>query len=149
LPGPEFADPEVGGGQGYTLTRPPSGEPEAAVANGVPLAATKTRAFVICSGLAGLAGIVAVCQEGSVYATSGIRLELETIAAAVIGGCTLRGGIGSIWGAVLGVFVLSSLKGGLMLMGAPTSWYVAFVGAILIAFLVMSRFMHQRLGLSG
>ena len=90
-----------------------------------------------------------MCQEGSVYATSGIRLELETIAAAVIGGCTLRGGIGSIWGPVLGVFVLSSLKGGLMLMGAPTSWYVAFVGAILIAFLVMSRFVHQRLGLSG
>ena len=125
------------------------GEPDAARANGVSLAATKTKAFVICTGLAGLAGIMAVCQEGSVYATSGIRLELETIAAAVIGGCTLRGGIGSIWGPVLGVFVLSSLKGGLMLMGAPTSWYVAFVGAILIAFLVMSRFVHQRLGLSG
>ena len=125
------------------------GEPGAALANGVSLAATKTKAFVICSGLAGLAGILVVCQEGAIYGTSGIKLELETIAAAVIGGCTLRGGIGSIWGPVLGVFVLSSLKGGLMLMGAPTSWYVAFVGAILIAFLVMSRFMHERLELAS
>ena len=125
------------------------GEPGAALANGVSLAATKTKAFVICSGLAGLAGILVVCQEGAIYGTSGVKLELETIAAAVIGGCTLRGGIGSIWGPVLGVFVLSSLKGGLMLMGAPTSWYVAFVGAILIAFLVMSRFMHERLDLAS
>ena len=125
------------------------GDPGAALANGVSLAATKTKAFVICSGLAGLAGILVVCQEGAIYGTSGVKLELETIAAAVIGGCTLRGGIGSIWGPVLGVFVLSSLKGGLMLMGAPTSWYVAFVGAILIAFLVMSRFMHERLDLAS
>ena len=125
------------------------GDPEAATANGVSVASTKTRAFVICSGLAGLAGIMVVCQEGAVYSTSGVKMELETIAAAVIGGCTLRGGIGSIWGAVLGVFVLSTLKGGLMLMGAPSSWYVAFVGAILIGFLVMSRFLHQRLGLAG
>ena len=74
-------------------------------------------------------------------------MALETIAAAVIGGCTLSGGIGSIWGPILGVFVLSSLKGGLMMMGAPTSWYIALVGAILIGFLVVSKLMHQRMGL--
>ena len=125
------------------------GEPSAALANGVPVNAVKTKAFVICSGLAGLAGIMTVCQEGSVYSTSGVKMELETIAAAVIGGCTLSGGIGSIWGPILGVFVLSSLKGGLMMMGAPTSWYIALVGAILIGFLVVSKLMHQRMGLSN
>ena len=75
-------------------------------------------------------------------------MELETIAAAVIGGCTLRGGLGSIWGPVLGVFVLSSLKGGLMMMGAPTSWYIALVGAILIAFLMFSRILNARMGVA-
>lgn len=115
------------------------GDSAAALANGVSPAATKIKAFVICSGLAGLSGTIVLLQQASVYSTSGIRLELEAIAAAVIGGCTLRGGSGSIWGPVIGVFALSSLKGGLMMMGAPTSWYVAFVGAILIGFLVVSK----------
>lgn len=119
------------------------GEPESARANGVSPEKIKTISFMICSALAGLAGILIVCQEGEIYSTSGKLLELETIAAAVIGGCTLRGGIGSIWGAVLGVFMFSSLKGGLMLMGAPSSWYIALVGAILIIFLVLSELMKK------
>ncbi|MCO6385350.1 ABC transporter permease [Oceanicola sp. 502str15] len=122
------------------------GNPRAALANGISPAATKIKSFMVCSGLAGLAGVLVVCQEGSVYSTSGVKMELETIAAAVIGGCTLRGGVGSIWGPVLGVFVLSSLKGGLMMMGAPTSWYIALVGAILIGFLMFSRLLDTRLG---
>ncbi|MFV0245124.1 MAG: ABC transporter permease [Qingshengfaniella sp.] len=122
------------------------GNADAALANGISPVGIKIKAFVLCSGLAGLAGILVVCQEGSVYSTSGVKMELETIAAAVIGGCTLRGGVGSVWGPVLGVFVLSSLKGGLMLMGAPTSWYIALVGAILIAFLLFSRLLSTRMG---
>lgn len=122
------------------------GNADAALANGVSPNATKIKAFMLCSGLAGLAGVLITCQEGSVYSTSGVKMELETIAAAVIGGCTLRGGVGSVWGAVLGVFVLSSLKGGLMMMGAPTSWYIALVGAILIAFLIFSRLLNNRMG---
>jgi simple sugar transport system permease protein/ribose transport system permease protein len=120
------------------------GNAASALANGVSPASVKTRAFVLCSGLAGLSAIVIVLQDGSVYATSGVRMELETVAAAVIGGCSLRGGIGSVWGPVLGVFILASLKGGLMLLGAPTSWYSAFVGAILIAFLVSTAVLRRR-----
>lgn len=122
------------------------GDADAALANGISPSVTKIKAFMVASGMAGLAGILIVAQEGSVYSTSGVKMELETIAAAVIGGCTLRGGIGSIWGPVLGVFVLSSLKGGLMMMGAPTSWYIALVGAILIAFLLFSRLLNTRMG---
>ena len=121
------------------------GNTDAALANGISPASVKIRAFIVCSVLAGLSGILVTCQEGAVYSTSGSKFELESIAAAVIGGCTLRGGIGSIWGPVVGVFVLSSLKGGLMIMGAPTSWYIAFVGAILVVFLVVSQMINQRL----
>lgn len=119
------------------------GEPNAALANGVSPDRVKTIAFIICSMLAGLAGLLATCQEGAIYSTSGKLIELDTIAAAVMGGCTLRGGIGSVWGPVLGVFILSSLKGGLMMMGAPTYWYISFVGAILILFLIASRFLNR------
>jgi ribose/xylose/arabinose/galactoside ABC-type transport system permease subunit len=122
------------------------GNAAAALANGVSPGLVKTKAFIICAGLAGLSAVVVVCQEGAVYGTSGVRMELETIAAAVIGGCTLRGGVGSIWGPVLGVFVLASLKSGLVLLGAPTSWYIAFVGALLIGFLVASSQLRKHLG---
>ena len=115
------------------------GDANAALANGISPSITKIKAFMVCSAFAGLSGILVLFQEGSVYSTSGIKLELEAIAAAVIGGCTLRGGSGSIWGPVLGVFVLSSLKGGLMMLGAPTSWYIGLVGALLIGFLIVSR----------
>lgn len=120
------------------------GNSDSAAANGISPARVKIIAFAICSGLAGLAGIMAVCREGTIYSTSGRLMELETIAAAVIGGAALSGGVGSVWGAVLGAFILSSLKGGLMMMGAPTSWYVAFVGLILIGFLVISRLVNGR-----
>ncbi|NTH16607.1 ABC transporter permease [Agrobacterium rhizogenes] len=118
----------------------------AALANGISPHNVRIRAFVLCSTLAGLSGLLILFQEGSVYSTSGIKMELESIAACVIGGCTLRGGVGSVWGAVLGVFILSSLKGGLMMLGAPTSWYAAFVGAILVGFLVLARILNQRTG---
>ncbi len=124
------------------------GDPRSALSCGVSPPKIKTIAFVTCSLLAGLAGIIVTCQEGTVYSTTGRNLELDTIAAAVIGGCTLRGGVGSIWGAILGVFILSSLKGGLMMMGAPTYWYISFVGMILIGFLIVSKLMRGRYGIS-
>lgn len=122
------------------------GNATAALANGISPDAVRIRAFMLCSALAGVSGLLILAQDGSVYSTSGIKMELETIAACVIGGCSLRGGVGSVWGAVLGVFILAALKGGLMMLGAPTSWYIAFVGAILVAFLVLARILNQRTG---
>jgi len=114
-------------------------DPASALSCGVSPERIKTTVFVICSGLAGLAGIIVACQESEIYATTANTLELETIAAAVIGGCLLSGGIGSIWGALLGIFSLLSLKGGLIMLGAPTYWYMFFVGTILVAFLIVSK----------
>ena len=114
-------------------------DPASALTCGVSAAKVKTIAFVVCSLLAGLGGIIAACQEGAVYATTASGSELETIAAAVIGGCLLTGGVGSIWGAVLGIFSLLSLKGGLLMIGAPAYWYILFVGLIFIVFLIVSK----------
>lgn len=114
-------------------------DPASALSCGISPDRTKTAVFVICSVLAGLAGIIIVCQTREIYATTATSLELETIAASVIGGCLLSGGVGSIWGAILGIFSLLSLKGGLIMLGAPTYWYTLFVGAILVAFLVVSK----------
>lgn len=113
------------------------GDLNAAKACGVPVAATKIRTFMICSGLAGLAGIVAVSKLSAVTATSGEGLEFEAIAAAVIGGCSLRGGVGSAWGALLGVATLMSLKAGLILMGVNMFIYQLLLGAVLVGLIAI------------
>lgn len=120
------------------------GDPQSALANGVSPAKIKITAFALCSVLVAVAAIVSVCFTGAVYSTSGKQVELEAIAAAVMGGCALRGGVGSIWGPVLSAFILASLKGGLMMMGAPTYWYISLVGAILILFLIAARFLGPK-----
>lgn len=115
---------------------------------GVSPVRTKLIAFIICSALAGFSGIMVACQETTVYASSGKNAELESIVAAVVGGCALSGGIGSIWGTVLGAFIMSSLRGGLLMLGAPSYWYVSFVGMILIVFMVLSKQLGGLYGMS-
>jgi ribose/xylose/arabinose/galactoside ABC-type transport system permease subunit len=59
-------------------------------------------------------------------------MELQAIASAVIGGVALTGGIGSIWGAVIGALMLSMISNGLVMMGAPAYWFITFVGIVLV-----------------
>jgi len=127
-------------------------DPKSAQSCGVSPEKVKIIAFIICSALAGFAGIISTCRESTVYFSTGRGIELESIAAAVIGGCVLSGGVGSIWGAVLGAFIISSLRGGLLMIGAPSYWYISFVGMILILFMVLSRLMggfYGKLGQNG
>ena len=124
-------------------------DPRSAKSCGVSIFKTKLIAFILCSALAGLAGIMVTCQESTVYASTGKNAELESIVAAVVGGCALSGGIGSVWGTVIGAFIMSSLRGGLLMMGAPSYWYITFVGMILIVFMVLSRQIGGLYGMSG
>jgi simple sugar transport system permease protein len=124
-------------------------DPRSAQSCGVSPMKTKMIAFILCSALAGFAGILVTSRELTVYFSTGRGAELEAIAAAVIGGCVLSGGVGSIWGAILGAFIISSLRGGLLMIGAPSYWYISFVGMILILFMVLSRLMGGSYGKPG
>jgi simple sugar transport system permease protein len=108
-------------------------EPLSAFSRGISTVKIKWIAFMICSSLAGLAGMATVCNTGAAHPTLGQQLELESIAATVVGGVVLTGGSGSIWGAAIGAFFLSTIKSGLILMGAPPYWFITFVGVVLIA----------------
>lgn len=99
---------------------------------GIPVAKVKTINFIVCSFLAGIAGIISFSRLGMVAPTTGIGMELEAIASAVIGGCLLAGGFGSILGAFMGAFMIAMIETGLILVGAPPFWYTAFVGLLLI-----------------
>ena len=115
------------------------GDRESAESRGVRTDRIKIITFVLCSVLAGFAGIVTLADQPQTHVTLGELLELEAIAAAVIGGCLLSGGRGSLVGAVLGAFIVVSFRYELIALGAPSSWFITFVGVVLIVAVIFNQ----------
>ena len=115
-----------------------------AKAMGVPTARVKRINFVLCSTLAGLAGCMQFAYLRGVTQGQGENYELLAITAAVLGGTSLFGGTGTIWGSVIGALLLSSIQIGLVLIGVPGSFYVTFIGVMLVIVVIanvrLSRF---------
>ena len=114
-------------------------DPRSALSCGVSPVVTRAICFVVCSALAGLVGITAACHFQSVSPTTTEGLEFETIAAAVIGGCSLRGGVGSVWGTVLGAATLMALRAGLVMMGVNIFLYQILLGILLVGFVAIKE----------
>ena len=108
------------------------GDEDAASATGVQTGRVKIRTFIICSMLTGFAGIITAANLSSVSTTTATAMEFETIAATVIGGVVLLGGAGTVWGAVLGVIALLSLRHGLILLGVSIFAYLVVLGIVLV-----------------
>lgn len=122
------------------------GDAQSAESRGVRSGRVKIAAFVLCSLLAGLAGIVTLADKPQTHVTLGDMMELEAIAAAVIGGCLLSGGRGSIMGAVLGAFIITSFRYELIALGAPSSWFITFVGIVLIIAVIFNQRLARAAG---
>lgn len=122
------------------------GSRESAESRGVQTDRIKIVTFILCSLLAGFAGILTLCNQPQTHVTLGENMELEAIAAAVIGGCLLTGGRGSILGAILGALIVVSLRYELIALGAPSSWYITFVGAVLIIAIIFNQKLARFLG---
>lgn len=107
--------------------------PVAARYAGVPVAPVTVLAYVLCSACAGLGGVLFALDVNSVQpASMGNFYELYAIAAAVLGGCSLRGGEGSILGVVLGAAVMRLLYNSIVLLGIPSQLEFAIVGGVLL-----------------
>lgn len=107
--------------------------PTAARYAGVPVDRVTILAYVICSLLAGVGGVLFALDVNSVQpASMGNFYELYAIAAAVLGGCSLRGGEGSILGVVLGAAVMRLLYNAIVLLGIPSQLEFAIVGGVLL-----------------
>lgn len=114
------------------------GDKDTAGALGVNWRRTKLVNFIVCSILAGFSGMVNMGRFLTIEADLGDGMELEAIAAAVIGGNLLSGGYGSILGALIGTSLIGMVRSGLVLAGAPVFWYRAFIGIILIIAVVIN-----------
>lgn len=117
------------------------GNREAATLAGINTGRVKQISFMITAGSAAFAGLISLGYLKSVTPTQGTGLELEAIAASVIGGTSMRGGVGSIVGAFLGAFIMAEVRTGLVLMGTDAYVQDAFVGLIIaLAVIINVRF---------
>lgn len=107
---------------------------EAARYSGVDTKRTTLLAYVICSLVAGLGGVLFSLELNSVQPSGlGEFYELYAIAAAVLGGCSLRGGEGSILGVVIGAAVMRVLYNAINILGIPTNLEFAIIGMVILA----------------
>jgi ribose/xylose/arabinose/galactoside ABC-type transport system permease subunit len=108
------------------------GSPEVARLAGYDVARVKFATFVICALLVCIAGILMASRQGSAVHVTGLGFEFQVVAAVVLGGVSLAGGIGSLWGVALGVLILAFLSNGLGQLNLPTEWQLVITGAIII-----------------
>ena len=119
-------------------------DPAAAKLYGLPVTRRVLSAFVVCGALAGLAGVFYAARYGTVSSGAGRNLELEAVAAAVIGGVAIFGGSGTVWGAAIGAFLLVTIDRVLPIIGIPDFWQRAVVGALIIGAVVLDRLLSLR-----
>ncbi|UCH33245.1 MAG: ABC transporter permease [Armatimonadota bacterium] len=119
--------------------------PLAAEYSGVKVGRMQTAAYVACGGLAALAGILYATYTNSVQpATTGLAYELYAIAAAVLGGCSLRGGEGTVVGIIVGAAIMRVMTNGINLLGIAPAWEFAVVGYVILIGVVADALYRQR-----
>ena len=117
----------------------------AARAAGINVERHITKIYMLSGALAGLAGIYVYMRLGAGSPSSGTGRELDAIAAVVIGGASLMGGIGRMWGTVLGTLILFTVQSGLIMAGVAPDWKKVVV-AVLIAAAVAAQTLQNKNG---
>ncbi len=108
------------------------GNPHAAVYTGINVGRTQFAAFVLSGALAGLVGYLWVARYAVAYVDIAGGFELDVVAACVIGGVSIAGGVGSVGGAVLGALFLGVIKNALPVVGISPFWQMAISGTAII-----------------
>jgi simple sugar transport system permease protein len=121
------------------------GNEQSAVLMGLPVARTKVMVYVFSGFCSSMAGVIWSMQYWSGKATAAEGMELDAIAAVVLGGTLLSGGIGSVLGTIVGVLILAII-GQIVTLENLTSWWTRIaIGALLLVFIVMQKLL-ARLG---
>ena len=118
--------------------------PDAAVLYGLNVRRRVLAAFVLSGALAGLAGVLFAARYGTVSSGAGTGIELQAVAAVVIGGVAIFGGSGTVWGAAIGAVLLVTINRALPIVGIPDFWQRAVVGALIIGAIVLDRVLAAR-----
>lgn len=120
------------------------GNEQAATMTGIPVRRVKISVYMFASLTAGITGVLEVGWLGGVTTNLGQGMELTVIAAAVIGGANLAGGIGTAFGAVVGAALIEVIRNSLILLGISTFWQGTFVGSFIIIAVLFDRLRVSR-----
>jgi D-xylose transport system permease protein len=121
------------------------GNPEAAVLSGINVRWILTMVFGLMGALAGISACISTARLNAATNAAGTLDELYVIAAAVIGGTSLSGGVGTIYGAMLGAIVMQSLQSGMVLLGVDAPMQNIVVGIVLVVAVYIDTLYRGRL----
>lgn len=113
------------------------GNARAARVSGINVKKITCSAYMIAGVLAGLAGVVLTSRVSSGLAMAGQNYETDAIAAVVMGGTSLAGGKGRLWGTLIGVLIIAVLNNGLDMMAVSSYWQLIIKGTIIVAAVMM------------
>ncbi len=116
----------------------------AAAAMGIPSGKVKIACFMICSVLAGFAGMIQSLRLNSFLPSIGEGMELQAVAAAVIGGTSLSGGVGSIIGGLIGAVLIRVIDNGMVMSQIDANWFKFAIGALTIFAVVGNAWLRRR-----
>jgi len=111
---------------------------------GVNVGKVKLLVYTISGALAGLAGMMIMSKSSQGDPTTAMGMELDIIAAVVIGGASLSGGEGTVLGAVIGALLMTTIRTGCVLNGIPTPWTEVISGAIIVIAVIIDRLRHRK-----
>lgn len=117
---------------------------KAALYSGIRTGHVKFWVTVLCAALAGFAGVIYTARFGAATPTFGVGMELNVIAAVVIGGASLKGGSGTVLGAVLGLALLSVVSSSLILLDVSPYWQDVIKGLILLAAVTVDHLLNVK-----
>jgi len=123
------------------------GNAGAALGQGVNVKRTKILSFAISGLMAGVAGLFLFSQYHTVRVASGDGMDLYAIAAAVVGGTLITGGMGNIWGALVGALIISMLRTGVVLMDIPfipADNFEAVVGVTIVLAAILNVYISRK-----
>jgi inositol transport system permease protein len=115
------------------------GNEQAARISGLNVGQIKIGVYMIAGLLSGLAGVVLSARIGSGQPGLAVGYELDAIASAVIGGTSLSGGIGTIWGTMIGALIIGVLNNGLDLLNVSAYWQTIVKGSIIVAAVIIDE----------
>jgi len=120
------------------------GNPEAAALSGINTRAMTVKIFALMGGLSGLAAVIGAARQNSATNAMGQLDELYVIAAAVVGGTSLAGGVGTIYGAIIGALILTSLQTGMVLIGFGDGSYQRIVIGVALVLAVWLDIVYRK-----
>jgi ribose/xylose/arabinose/galactoside ABC-type transport system permease subunit len=121
------------------------GNSEAARVSGVNVTRTKMMAMTFCGLCSGIGGIVIIGRLNSANALMGTNMELNSIAAVVIGGTSINGGQGTMFGTIIGVLTMGVLQNGLELLNITSFWQKFILGLVIIAVVTLDTYRRKKM----